>query len=95
MCDPVGFRVYHLLLKSYALDNLSRRMLRLGAIKAIHTYRDPFDAIASYMRMFNQPSKSRFRLFAAPSNFTSFTKVAPAHYPKTVWFTRRLTQCGG
>jgi hypothetical protein len=42
----------HLLLKSHTLDDLGRRMLWLGAVKAIYTYRDPLDAIPSYMRMF-------------------------------------------
>ena len=45
----------HLLLKSHTLDETGRRMLQLGVIKAIYTYRDPFDAIVSFMRMFNQP----------------------------------------
>lgn len=51
----LGANYRHLLLKTHTLDDVSRRMLQLGACRAIYTYRDPFDAIASYMRMFNQP----------------------------------------
>ncbi len=45
----------HLVLKSHALDDLGRKLVALGAAKAVYTYRDPLDAIASYMAMFGRP----------------------------------------
>jgi hypothetical protein len=58
--DQLGPEYHHLLLKSHTLDDLSRHLFRLGAIKTIYTHRDPFDAIASYMRMFNQSFEIAF-----------------------------------
>jgi Sulfotransferase domain len=44
----------HLVLKSHRLDRLGRNLVILGAAKAVYTFRDPQDAIASYMVMFEQ-----------------------------------------
>lgn len=43
----------HAVIKCHRLDHTAKALIRTGAARAIYTYRDPFDAIASYMRMFN------------------------------------------
>lgn len=44
----------HMVLKSHRLDRLGRNLVMLGAAKAVYTHRDPEDAIASYMVMFER-----------------------------------------
>jgi hypothetical protein len=45
----------HAVVKSHQLDHAARELCRAGAAKAIYTWRSPVDAVASYMKMFNQP----------------------------------------
>src|SRR5262249_33241840 len=42
----------HFVLKSHAVGDVGLSLLRLGAAKAVYTRRDPYDAIASTMIMF-------------------------------------------
>jgi len=44
----------HLVLKCHRLDPLGRNLMKLGAARAVYTHRDPEDAIASYMVMFDR-----------------------------------------
>jgi Sulfotransferase domain len=44
----------HLVLKSHRLDRLARNLVMLGAAKTVYTHRDPEDAIASFMVMFER-----------------------------------------
>jgi hypothetical protein len=44
----------HLILKCHRLDGLGRKLMMLGAARAVYTHRDPEDAIASYMVMFER-----------------------------------------
>src|SRR5205809_3359778 len=45
----------HLVVKSHTLDCSARILIRTGAAKAVYTYRDPYDAIFSCMRIFEMP----------------------------------------
>src|ERR1700682_5961800 len=54
-----------LVFKSHDLDDLSMKMLLAGQAKAIYTHRDPLDAIASAMAIFNLRFDEAFELMAA------------------------------
>lgn len=43
----------HLVLKCHALDDLGRALAQCRAAKVVYTWREPFDAIVSCMRMFD------------------------------------------
>jgi hypothetical protein len=45
----------HAVVKSHQLDHAARELCRAGAAKVIYTWRSPVDAVASYMKMFDQP----------------------------------------
>lgn len=50
-------RKSHLVIKSHNPDPATRELCRSGALKAIYTWRHPYDAVASAVRMFNQSAE--------------------------------------
>ncbi len=52
LIDTLEPQCDHLVLKSHGLDCLSMAMSCSGAAKVVYTHRDPYDAVASLMQMF-------------------------------------------
>jgi hypothetical protein len=50
--DTLAPQCDHLIVKSHSLDCLSMAMCCAGAAKVVYTQRDPYDAVASLMQMF-------------------------------------------
>ncbi len=50
-------RFSNLVIKSHFLDQSAYELCRAGAIKAIYTWRDPYDVIGSSMRMFGRSAE--------------------------------------
>jgi hypothetical protein len=48
-------RSTHVVVKSHVLDPSNYDLCRTGAVKAIYTWRDPYDVVASCLRMFGSP----------------------------------------
>ena len=55
LMEDLGSHYDHIVLKSHQPDRLARSLVIKGGAKAVYTHRDPYDAVASYMRMFERP----------------------------------------
>lgn len=65
-----------LLLKCHRLDPLARSLILLKGGFSVYTYRNPFDAIVSSMRMFDQSFETAYTFVASSLDLFRFHKEA-------------------
>jgi Sulfotransferase domain len=69
-----GHACDHLIFKQHLGDDFSRLLMKQGCVRSICSYRDPMEAMASWMQVFGTPFDQTLRLFEQAIDFVAFQR---------------------